>query len=176
MPGPTDNARMYAEVYDELRRIARRYYHGNAADYTLQPTALVNEAFTKIVGQRNVDPANRAQFLGVAAGILKHKLIDYVRKRQAQKAGGGVIFVELDADAGPSRMPNVDLIALKHALDRLRALHERQADVVEFRYFLGMTNEEVAAELGISVATVKTDWTMAKLFLLDQLESGEATT
>lgn len=174
MPHITENSRMYAEVYDELRRIARRYYFHYAADNTLQPTALVNEAFTKIVRQRNVDPANRGQFLGVAAGILRNKLIDYQKKKMALKHGGGAVHVELDDNLGAARSPDVDFIGIKRAVDRLRSLHDRQAQVVELRYWLGMTNAEIADALGISVATVKTDWTIAKGFLARELE-GKGT-
>lgn len=172
---PEDNAEMFAEVYDELRRIARRYYYGNPADYTLQPTALVNEAFTKIIRQQNVNPSNREQFLGVAALILKRKLLDHVKKKKALKAGGGVAFVEFDELFGPLQIPDVDLLALKQACERLRTLHPRQAKVVELRYFDGMTNEDVARTLGISVATVKTDWTIAQGFLFRVLRSAGET-
>ena len=160
---------MYAEVYDELRRIARRYYFHNAADNTLQPTALVNEAFTKIVRQRNVDPSNRSQFLGVAAVILRNKLIDYQKKKRALKHGGGAVHVELDEALVPASALNTDLFALEHAIEKLKSLHERQAEVVRLKYLEGWTNEEIAEQLGISVATVKTDWKIARAFLFREL-------
>lgn len=174
MPQFTENSRMFAEVYDELRRIARRYYFHNAADHTLQPTALVNEAFTKIVRQRNVDPSNRSQFLGVAAVILKNKLIDNQKKKKALKHGGGAVRVELDDNIGREDPLDVDFIAIHRAIDRLKSVHERRAQVVELRYWLGMKNEEIADALGISLATVKTDWTIAKAFLHRELEGEEA--
>ncbi len=173
MPQFTENSRMYAEVYDELRRIARRYYFGNAADNTLQPTALVNEAFTKIVRQRNVDPSNRAQFLGVAAGILRNKLIDYQRKKNAVRHGGGAVRVELDDNVGAERPPDVDFIAIHRAIDRLRAVKERRAQVIELRYWLGMNRAEIADALGIKLATVTTDLAAAKAFLHLELEGEE---
>lgn len=171
MPQFTENSRMYAEVYDELRRIARRYYFGNAADYTLQPTALVNEAFTKIVRQRNVDPSNRAQFLGVAAGILRNKLIDYQRKKNAVRHGGGAVHVEIDENIARAPAAEVNYFSLARAIGRLQSVHARQAKVVELRYWLGMTNEEIADALGISIATVKTDWVLARRFLMHELEA-----
>ena len=173
MPQITENSRMYAEVYDELRRIARRYYFHNAADNTLQPTALVNEAFTKIVRQRNLEPGNRGQFLGVAAGILRNKLIDYQKKKRALKHGGGAVRVELDEALVPASALNTDLFALEHAIEKLKSLHERQAEVVRLKYLEGWTNEEVAEQLGISVATVKTDWTIARAFLFRELRSKD---
>ena len=173
MPQFTENARMYEEVYDELRRIARRYYFHNAADNTLQPTALVNEAYTKIVRQRNLEPGNRGQFLGVAADILRKKLIDYQKKKKALRRGGGDVRVELDDNIGVERPAEVDFIAIHRAIDRLRAVHERRAQVVDLRFWLGMKNEEIAEALGISLATVKTDWAVAKAFLHRELEGNE---
>ncbi|MCC6743982.1 MAG: sigma-70 family RNA polymerase sigma factor [Acidobacteria bacterium] len=173
MPQYTENARMFAEEYDELRRIARRCFHYNPADHTLQPTALVNEAFTKIVRQRNIDPSNRSQFLGVAAMIIRRKLMDYQRMRSAVVRGGGAVHVELDDAVIEVKIPDVDYIGLDRAIEKLRELHERQAQVVDLKYCLGMTIEEVAAELGISLATVKTDWAIARAFLRRELEGAE---
>jgi RNA polymerase sigma-70 factor (ECF subfamily) len=164
---------MFEAVYDELRRIARRYYRQVPADHTLQPTALVNEAYTKILEQRNVEPGNRAQFLGVAATVMWRKLLDYERRKRALRAGGGVIHVEIDENLGFGSSPNVDLYALDEALERLRQLNERQARVVELRYICGYTIEESAEVLGVSPATVKTDWLIAQAFLFDQLRSKE---
>jgi RNA polymerase sigma factor (sigma-70 family) len=110
----------------------------------------------------------------VAAVILRNKLIDYQKKKRALKHGGGAVHVELDANVGVERPADVDFIAIHRAIDRLRSVHERRAQVVDLRFWLGMKNEEIADALGISLATVKTDWTIAKAFLHRELEGREA--
>ncbi len=159
-------------IYDELRRLARGYLGRERGNHTLQPTALVNEAYLRLVDQRRVRWQNRAHFFGIAAQIMRRLLVDHARSVRSDKRGGGVTKLELDdamsAAAGPR---DVDLEDLDRALTRLAAIDERQSRVVELRYFAGATNEETAEALGIAVATVKRDWTMARAWLRKQLTS-----
>lgn len=173
MPTEDENAEMFAAVYDELRRIARKYFTGRGANFTLQPTALVNEAFAKMVRQRNLEPGNEAQFKAVAAMVLKRKFFDYLDKKGAAKRGGGVAHTELDDKIADAMGSAEKALELKQALERLEKLHARQARVVEMRYFTGLKNDEIADALGISVATVKTDWNVARAFLYSELNSGD---
>ena len=160
-------------VYDELRRLARGYLARERTGHTLQPTALVNEAYLRLVDQRSVQWQNRAHFFGIAAQIMRRLLVDHARGAKAGKRGGGAAKVDLDhaADAA-APVQNVDLEELDRALDRLAKLDPRQSRIVELRYFAGATNEEAAEALGISVATVKREWTVARAWLRKELGSG----
>ncbi len=159
-------------VYDELRRLARGYLGRERRDHTLQPTALVNEAYLRLVDQRRVQWQNRAHFFGIAAQIMRRLLVDHARSVRADKRGGAVTRLELDeASSAAAESRSVDVEELDRALARLAALDERQSRVVELRYFAGATNEETAEALGIAVATVKRDWTMARAWLRKQLAS-----
>lgn len=159
-------------VYDDLRRVARGMYRGHPEDYTLQPTALVNEAYRRIIGQRNVDPENRSQFKAVAATVIRRTLMDYLRRRRAKRHGGGLQRITIDDNLPVfSLQRSEELIALDDALNELASLHNRQAQVVERRYFGGMTIEDTAKSLRVSTATVKNDWNVARLFLLEKLRS-----
>lgn len=164
--------RAFERVYTELRRVARRMYRRRPEDLTLEPTALVHEAYRRILRQRNVDPENRSQFLAVAATIIKRTLLDYLRRKRALHQGGGMERVTL-GDNLPvvSVQRSEDLIALDDALNELERLHRRQARVVECRYFGGLSIEETADALGVKRATVVNDWKIARLFLLDRLKS-----
>lgn len=173
MPTEDENAEMFAAVYDELRRIARKYFAGHGANFTLQPTALVNEAFTRMVRQRNLQPGNEAQFKAVAAMVLRRKFFDYVDKRNADKRGGGVAPTELDDKIAGVMGSMEEALELKQIIERLEKLHARRAKVVEMRYFGGLKNDEIADALGISVATVKTDWNVARAYLYTQLYPGD---
>ena len=159
-------------VYDELHRQAARYLRRERSDHTLQPTALIHEAYLKLIDQNQVEWQNRAHFFGVAAQAMRRILVDYARTRKREKRGGDDIKLQLDeAIATPAKEKSIDLVALDEALDRLAKFDERQARVVELRYFSGMTEEETAEVLGISPATVRRDWNMAKAWLHYQLMS-----
>jgi len=159
-------------VYDELRRLARSYLGRERGDHTLQPTALVNEAYLRLVDQRRVKWQNRAHFFGIAAQIMRRLLVDHARSVRAEKRGGGATKLELDeAVSAVAADREIDLEDLDRALERLTAIDERQSRIVELRYFAGATNEETAEALGIAVATVKRDWTMARAWLRTQLAS-----
>lgn len=158
------------QVYQELRRLAQSYMRRESSGHTLQATALVHEAFFRLVDQKSMQWQNRAQFFGIAAQLMRRILIDHARNRHAAKRGGSqakIAFDEAvhwsDGDEGP------DLLALDVALEKLAAIDARQAKVVELRYFGGLSIEETAHVLGTSPATVKRDWTLAKVWLYREL-------
>jgi RNA polymerase sigma factor (TIGR02999 family) len=159
-------------VYGELHRLAAHYLSRERPDHTLQPTALVHEAYLRLVNQRDVDWRNRAQFLGVAAGMMRRILVNHARDRAAAKRGGVREQVSLSLIDAPSGGPDVDLIALEDALERLAAHDQRKARVVELRFFGGLTMEEVAEVLTISRPTVERDWSFARAWLYDAIEGG----
>ena len=169
-PGALD--RLAPLVYDELRRQARRQLHGERAGHTLQPTALVHEAFLRLVEQRRAQWQNREQFFAVASRAMRRVLVDHARARMAAKRGDGQTLVALDEARAPSASPGVDVLALDRALDRLAGLDPRQARVVELRYFGGLTAPETAAALDVSLATVNRDWAMARAWLFRELGGG----
>jgi len=160
-------------VYDELHRLARAYLASEREDHTLQPTALVNEAYLRLSAQRTVNWLNRGQFFGVAAQMMRRILVTHAEARNAAKRLGMATRVTLDdAIARPSDH-NVDLVALDEALSALSLIDQRQAQVVEQRFFAGLSIEETATVLDISPATVKRDWTMAKAWLRRALVDAE---
>lgn len=152
-------------VYGELRRLAGRYLRRERADHTLQSTALVNEAFLRLVDQKNVQWQNRAHFFGVAAQMIRRILVDHARAHQAGKRGGGAPKLSLDEALGVPERKDLDLLALDEALTGLAKMDEQQSRIVELRFFGGLSIEDTAEVLGISPATVKRDWTMAKAWL-----------
>jgi RNA polymerase sigma factor (TIGR02999 family) len=156
-------------VYAELHRQAQRYLHRENPGHTLQTTALVHEAYLRLVDQRVAHWQNRAQFFGVAAQQMRRILVDYARRHQAAKRGGSAIQVPLEEDAIAAGESDVDLAALDDALTRLAVLDPRQARVVELRYFTGLGIEETAEALGISPATVKREWAIARAWLKREL-------
>lgn len=157
-------------VYTELHRQASRYLRRERSDHTLQATALIHEAYLKLIDQREVEWQNRAHFFAVAAQAMRRILVDYARHRKREKRGGDDVKLQLDEAAGVSTgEKSIDLVALDEALTRLSKFDERQAKVVELRYFSGMTEEETAEVLSISPATVRRDWNMAKAWLHSQL-------
>lgn len=162
-------------VYDELHRLAAGYLARERPDHTLQPTALVHEAFLRLINQREIDWKNRAQFLGVAAGLMRRILVNHARDRAAAKRGGERERVSLSLVEVPSGGPDVDLIALEDALERLATLDERKAKVVELRFFGGLSTEEVAEVLGVSRATVEREWSFARAWLFDALGGNDAS-
>jgi RNA polymerase sigma factor (TIGR02999 family) len=181
-------AQLSSVLYDELRRLAQRHLRRERRDHTLQRTALVNEAFMRLVAQRSVDWQNRAQFFALASSLMRRILVDHARGRQADKRGGGVRPLSLDemqarrtgeGDPRPASVPAAlqhldadvgeDVVAIDRALDRLAELDPRQAKIVEMRYFAGLTVDETAEALELSPATVKREWAMARAWLRCEL-------
>jgi RNA polymerase sigma factor (TIGR02999 family) len=160
-------------VESELRRLARIYMARERIGHTLQTTALVNEAFVRVVDARNLRWQDRAHFLGIAARLMRRVLIDHARARGMQKRGGGAYAVALNEEMAVSEAQNVDLLALDRALEALGLVDERKCRVIEMRFFAGLTVEETAEALRVSPDTVKRDWRLAKLWLLRELE-GQA--
>ena len=171
---------LFGVLYDELRVIAHRQRRRWQGDDTLQTTALVHEAFLKLVDQDRIAAESRAHFLGVAARVMRHVLCNYARDQRAQKRGGGMAHVALDeshANAGPSNStsePMEVLLALDAALQRLEQVDSRQSKVVECRFFGGLTIEETAAALGVSPRTVKRDWAIAQAWLHREISRGQS--
>ena len=157
-------------VEAELRRLARIYMARERLGHTLQATALVNEAFLRLIDARQVSWQDRAHFLGIAARLMRRVLVDHARTRGVQKRGGGGYKVELDEAMAVSPAPDFNLLALDRALEALAAVDERKSRVIEMRFFGGMTVEETAEALRVSPDTVKRDWRLAKLWLLRELE------
>lgn len=157
-------------VYDELHRLAEVYLSREGTGHTLQPTALVHEAYLRLVDQRRVDWRNRAQFVGVAAGMMRRILVDHARERLARKRGGGARPVSLSLIESPSGQPDVELIALEQALGKLTEADPRKARVVELKFFGGLTIEEIGEVLGISDATVEREWSFARAWLYRAME------
>lgn len=157
-------------VERELHRLAEHYMAGERAQNVLQPTALVNEAFMRLMNWREVRWQNRAHFFGVAAQLMRHVLVDVARARGREKRGGGEVHVTLSEAADVASKPrDTDLEALDGALKMLERLNARQSRVVELRFFGGLTLEETAHVLGVSVATVRLDWAHARAWLYRQL-------
>lgn len=157
-------------LYDELRRIARHFLAAERPDHTLQPTALVHEAYMRLVDQHSVDWKNRAHFLGVAASMMRRILINHARSQKAAKREGYTQAIALEDALGVFTNPEVDLLELNTALQQLAELDPQQGRVVELRYFGGLTIEETAEAMGISPATVKREWGTARLWLMRQIE------
>jgi len=164
-------------VYDELRRLAGRYLRQERVGHTLQSTALVHEAFLKLVGQNNVRWQNRAHFFGIAAQMIRRILVDYARARHAGKRGAHAEKLSLDEAIALPGAPDLDLVALDDALQGLAKIDERQSRLVELRFFAGLTLEETAEVLQMSVATAKRDWVSAKAWLSREIrrQSAHAT-
>jgi RNA polymerase sigma factor (TIGR02999 family) len=161
--------RLMPLVYDELRSIARQYLRRERADHTLQPTAVAHEAYLRLVDQRRVRWRNRAHFFAVAAQLMRRILVDHARSHAAAKRGGGVRPLTLDAGGEPSVMRDLDVLALDETLARLKALDPRQEQLLELRFFGGLSVEESAEVMGISTATVKREWRTAKAWLYREL-------
>lgn len=156
-------------VYRELRRQAARYLRRERQNHTLQPTALVHEAFIKLIDQRHVRWQNRAHFFGIAAQAMRRIVIDHARTRQRVKRGGVQQAVTLDEAMIAGEARSIDVLALDEALTRLAALDARQARIVELRYFAELSVEETAEVTGLSPATVKREWSMARAWLQAEL-------
>jgi RNA polymerase sigma-70 factor (ECF subfamily) len=160
-------------VYGQLRKMAKRYMRAQPVGHTLQTTALIHEAYLKLVGHEEKRWQNRAHFFGVAAQAMRHILVDYARARHAAKRGGEAREVSFDEAAVVTAERAAEVVALDDALDGLADLAPRQSRVVELRYFGGLSVEEAAAVLKVSPETVKRDWRMAKVWLLRELQRNK---
>jgi RNA polymerase sigma factor (TIGR02999 family) len=153
-------------VYDDLRRVAAAYMRHEAAGHALQPTALVHEAYVRLIDQKQVKWRNRAHFFGMAAGMMRRILVDHARRRRAEKRGGDWERVTLaEHDVAAAAAPEIDLLALHESLERLATFDAQKERIVELRYFGGLTIEETAEAVGVSPATVVREWTVAKAWL-----------
>jgi RNA polymerase sigma-70 factor, ECF subfamily len=159
----------FRAVYAELRSLAERYLRGERDGHTLQPTALVHEAYLRLTSQHSVDWENRAQFFGIAAEMMRRVLVNYAHAHRAEKRGGGATRVTLDESVSWAGGRDLDVVALDEALTALAAVDPRQARVVELRFFAGLGIEETGEVLGVSPATVKREWSMAKAWLRREL-------
>jgi RNA polymerase sigma-70 factor (ECF subfamily) len=168
---PAAEAELATAVYSELRRIAARFMRSERPEHTLQPTALVHEAYLKLLNQKDVDWQNRAHFYGVAAKTMRHILVDYARKARAAKRVGQLGRITFNEDLVRSEDPSADLLALNEALERLYELDRRGHTVVTLRFFGGFEMDEIAEMLGVSVRTVKRDWTVARAWLRLHLQA-----
>ena len=166
---PKASAELLPVVYEELRRLARGQMKKEVVGQTLQPTALVHEAYMRLVGGADVKWQNRGHFFGAAAQAMRRILVERARHRGRLKHGGGRARVELGDQAMSSEPPATDLLALDEALAKLEARDKRKADVVMLRYFAGLSIEETAAALDVSPATVKNEWTFARAWLFRAL-------
>jgi RNA polymerase sigma factor (TIGR02999 family) len=158
-------------VYEELRRRASAYLRRERAGHTLQPTALVNEAYLKLVDQRSAHWQNRAQFYGIAAQLMRRILVDHARVKYAEKRGGAdQQRLSITSAQGLTTKPNLDVLALNEALDELATLDPQQSRIVELKFFAGLSIEETAEIMGLGHATVERDWKMARAWLRRKLE------
>ncbi|QQS47563.1 MAG: sigma-70 family RNA polymerase sigma factor [Acidobacteriota bacterium] len=166
--------RLMPLVYEEMRKIARRYMVRQRPDHTLQTTALVNEAYLRLIDSSKVKWQNRAHFFAISAQLMRRILVDFARARMNQKRGGGVQKVVLDEALTISAEPSEELVALDDAMNELAAIDKRQSQIVELRYFGGLTEEETAEVLDISTRTVRRDWSLARAWLYRQLNQDKS--
>ena len=162
-------------VYEELRRVARKCLAEQRRDYTLQSTALVHEAYLRLVARTSVHWQDRVHFFAVAARLMRGILVDHARKHSAAKRGGDAVTLVLDEAVVLPKKNEVDLVALDDALSRLAKLDDRQSQIVELRFFGGLSIEDVSHVLGISSATVKREWATARLWLHNAMSSTAET-
>jgi RNA polymerase sigma factor (TIGR02999 family) len=165
--------RLIPLVSTELHRLAHHYMRGERVGHTLQTTALVNEAYVRLVDASRVEWRDRAHFFAVSANLMRRILVDFARKRRYQKRGGGAVMIALDEDGIPSPQPGPDIVALDSALEALAAFDPRAATIVELRFFGGLTVEETAEVVGVSPRTIKREWAAAKAWLLGEMGGGE---
>lgn len=165
--------RLVAEVYRELRALAGRCLRNERPGHTLQATALVHEAYLRLIDQREAEWQNRGHFLSVAAGVMRRVLLDYARQRQAAKRGGRRMRETLDEGMLVSEQKLADVLAIDEALERLALLDPRQAQIVELRFFAGLGVEEIARILQVSEPTVKREWRSARAWLARQMGGGD---
>src|SRR5687768_1559407 len=156
-------------VYEPLRAIAGRHLNRERAGHTLQPTALVNELYLKLVDQRRVEWSDRAHFFAVAAQVMRRILVDHARRRNSEKRGGDFVAVTIGAAVDLAATENLDVVALDLAVENLEKIFPQQARIVELRFYAGLTIDETAAVMGISPATISREWTMARAWLRREL-------
>ncbi|PWT95067.1 MAG: RNA polymerase subunit sigma-70 [Blastocatellia bacterium] len=161
----TARDRLIPLVYEELHRLAHRYMKRESPGHTLQTSALVNEAFVKLVDQRDVRWRNRAHFFGIAAQLMRRILVDHARGRQTAKRGGGVHAISFDDGLYVSEKRSAEVVAIHEALEQLTKFDQRKGQIVELRFFGGLSIDETAEVLGVSPGTVMRDWTLAKAWL-----------
>jgi RNA polymerase sigma factor (TIGR02999 family) len=164
---------LFADVYTELRVIAAKYLHRERKSHTLQPTALVHEAYLKLVGQSRVDWQGRAHFLAAAAHAMRQILVDHARRHRAAKRGGNRHRIALDDNLAIESHRNVDLLAIEDALKKLTKLDARQAQMIELRFFGGLNIAEVAKVLGMSKRSVEREWTMVRAWLRQEFSRSD---
>lgn len=168
------HGQLFELVYAELRNVARGKLSRERTDHTLQPTALVNEAYLRLINQDRVQWQSRAHFFGIASQMMRRILVDHARKRLAAQRGGGQRMVTLDEGLASAADRDVDLLALDEALGRLAKVDPEQGKLVELRYFGGLTIDETAEVLGVSESTVKREWSTARVWLLRELHGDSA--
>jgi len=161
-------------IYEELRRLARSYLRRERPGHTLQSTALVHEAYLRMVDQQNVSWQNRSHFYGVAAQMIRRILVDHARAKRTHKRGDGAVPLALDEARGAQASRDLDLAALDDALAALAEIDSRQSRIVELRFFAGLSLDETAEVIGVSPATIKRDWTIARAWLKRELTRGAA--
>ncbi|HKE01718.1 MAG TPA: sigma-70 family RNA polymerase sigma factor [Planctomycetota bacterium] len=169
---PSDAARLLELVYGELRQLAAGYLQRERTGHTLQPTALVHEAYLRLIDQSQVEWQGRNHFLGIAAQAMRRILVDHARARARVKRGGGRARFELDSAVGAAPDDELDLVAVDAALERLRDVSDRAARVVEMRFFAGLPAESAAESLGISLSTAEREWRFAKAWLARELKQA----
>lgn len=157
-------------VYRELRRLASAYLRRERPNHTLQSTELVHEAFMRLVNQRDVQWRNRAHFYAIAATMIRRILVDYARSQHAEKRGSGALKVALDEAIGVPAQPDLDLLELSGALDRLAELDPRQSRIVELRFFAGLSLDEAAEVMHLSIASIKREWVSARAWLFREMK------
>ena len=160
-------------VSTELHRLAHHYMRRERAGHTLQTTALVNEAYVRLVDASRVEWRDRTHFFAVSANLMRRILVDFARKRRYQKRGGNAVMINLDDDDIPSPQPAPDIVALDAALEAMAAFDPRAASIVELRFFGGLTVDETAEVVGVSPRTIKREWSAAKVWLLGEMTRGE---
>lgn len=165
--------RLMPIIYDELRRLAAHYMRKERPDHTLQPTALVHEAYLRLIDQKTVKWQNRAHFFGLAARMMRRVLVDHARGQQRAKRGGGIRELALDEAGDLAVNAAAELVALDDALVALAEMDPRKCRVVELRYFAGLSVEETAEIVGVSVNTVMRDWTAAKAWLYNEMKNED---
>jgi RNA polymerase sigma factor (TIGR02999 family) len=164
--------RLIPLVSTELHRLAHHYMRRERTGHTLQTTALVNEAYVRLVDASRVEWRDRAHFFAVSASLMRRILVDFARRRRYQKRGGGAVMIALDEDDIPGPQPGPDIVALDAALEALAAFDPRAASIVELRFFGGLTVEETAEVVGVSPRTIKREWAAAKAWLLGEMGGG----
>lgn len=158
-------------VYNELHRLAASYMHRERKDHTLQPTALINEAYLRLA-REDVEWQNHEHFIGVAANIMRRVLVDHARAHNAAMRGGGLVRVEIDDNIATAQERSSQVLLLDDALDKLEKLNPRQAKVVELRYFGGLSVEQIASVLKIAPRSVKRDWALARIWLFKEIQQS----